>query len=184
MYSEVEELFKDHEGRNHLVLDKKIFVNATDKDDQEIEALKKAITELTFDHPCWGEDMPNACVPLELEIAEMVAAGRKIMSLEELEELNSISKVSVLDLEQLHHFLHFQHSLGKLIYFDSRQLQDYVIINPLLMVEVMRSFVTGIYQLNSKSYCLISCRCHCCKYLDHWKKQIYGFLFCVYADKY
>ncbi|VDH96236.1 Hypothetical predicted protein [Mytilus galloprovincialis] len=104
LYSEVEELFKDHEGRNHLVLDKKIFVNATDKDDQEIEALKKAITELTFDHPCWGEDMPNACVPLELEIAEMVAAGKQILSL----------------------------------------LQDYVIINPLLMVEVMRSFVTDV----------------------------------------
>ncbi|XP_063407822.1 uncharacterized protein LOC134691298 [Mytilus trossulus] len=144
LYSEVEELFKDHEGRNHLVLDKQIFVNATDKDDQEIESLKKAITELTFDHPCWGEDMPNACVPLELEIAEMVAAGKQILSLVELEELNSISKVSVLDLEQLHDFLHFQHSLGKLIYIDTLQLRDYVIINPLLMVEVMRSFVTDI----------------------------------------
>ncbi|XP_063407832.1 uncharacterized protein LOC134691311 [Mytilus trossulus] len=144
LYSEVEELFKDHEGRNHLVLDKQIFVNATDKDDQEIESLKKAITELTFDHPCWGEDMPNACVPLELEIAEMVAAGKQILSLVELEELNSISKVSVLDLEQLNDFLHFQHSLGKLIYIDTLQLRDYVIINPLLMVEVMRSFVTDI----------------------------------------
>ncbi|XP_076083621.1 uncharacterized protein LOC143054483 isoform X1 [Mytilus galloprovincialis] len=142
LYSEVEELFKDHEGRNHLVLDKQIFVNATDKDDQEVEALKKAITELTFDHPCWGENMPNACIPLELEIAEMVAAGKQILSLVELEELNSISKVSVLDLEQLHDFLHFQHSLGKIIYFDTRQLRDYVIINPLFMVEVMRSFVT------------------------------------------
>ncbi|CAG2228299.1 unnamed protein product [Mytilus edulis] len=142
LYSEVEELFKDHEGRNHLVLDKQLFVNATDKNDQEIESLKKAITELTFDHPCWGEKMPNACVPLELEIAEMVAAGKQILSLVELEELNSISKVSVLDLEQLHDFLHFQHSLGKIIYFDTRQLRDYVIINPLFMVEVMRSFVT------------------------------------------
>ena len=147
LYSEVEELFKDHEGRNHLVLDKQLFVNATDKNDQEIESLKKAITELTFDHPCWGEKMPNACVPLELEIAEMVAAGKQILSLVELEELNSISKVSVLDLEQLHDFLHFQHSLGKIIYFDTRQLRDYVIINPLFMVEVMRSFVTGIYKL-------------------------------------
>ncbi|XP_071144405.1 uncharacterized protein [Mytilus edulis] len=142
LYSEVEELFKVHEGRNHLVLDKQLFVNATDKNDQEIESLKKAITELTFDHPCWGEKMPNACVPLELEIAEMVAAGKQILSLVELEELNSISKVSVLDLEQLHDFLHFQHSLGKIIYFDTRQLRDYVIINPLFMVEVMRSFVT------------------------------------------
>ncbi|XP_076083901.1 uncharacterized protein LOC143054747 [Mytilus galloprovincialis] len=144
LYSEVEELFKDHEGRNHLVLDKQIFVNATDKDDKEIESLKKAITELTFDHPCWGENMPNAWVPLELEIAEMVAAGRQILSLVELEELNSISKVSVLDFEQLHDFLHFQHSLGKMIYFHTLQLRDYVIINPLLMVEVMRSFVTDI----------------------------------------
>ncbi|CAG2222426.1 ARMS [Mytilus edulis] len=53
LYSEVEELFRDHEGRNHLVLDKQIFVNATDKNDQEIESLK-AITELTFDHPYEG----------------------------------------------------------------------------------------------------------------------------------
>ncbi|CAG2186361.1 unnamed protein product [Mytilus edulis] len=64
LYSEVEELFKDHEGRTHLVLDKQIFVNATDKNDQEIETLKKAITELTFDHPCWGgENAERMCSP-------------------------------------------------------------------------------------------------------------------------
>ncbi|XP_063406286.1 uncharacterized protein LOC134690239 [Mytilus trossulus] len=142
LYSEVEELFRDHEGRNHLVLDKQIFVNATDKADQEIESLKKAITELTFDHPCWGERMPNAWVPLELEIAELVAVGKQILSLDEVEELNEIGTVSVLNLEQLHDFLNFQHSLGKIVYFDTQQLREYVIINPLLMVEVMRSFVT------------------------------------------
>ncbi|CAG2214658.1 unnamed protein product [Mytilus edulis] len=160
LYSEVEELFKDHEGRTHLVLDKQIFVNATDKNDQEIESLKKAITELTFDHPCWGEKMPNACVPLELEIAEMVAAGKQILRLVELEELNSISKVSVLDVEQLNDFLHFQHSLGKLIYFDTLQLRDHVIINPLLMVEVMRSFVTDIgFWPKKKNYSKLSEEC-------------------------
>ncbi|CAG2245944.1 unnamed protein product [Mytilus edulis] len=165
LYSEVEELFKDHEGRNHLVLDKKIFVNATDKDDQEIESLKKAITELTFDHPCWGEKMPNACVPLELEIAEMVAAGKQILSLVELEELNSISKVSVLDSEQLHDFLHFQHSLGKLIYFDTIQLQDYVIINPLLMVE-MKDFGQ-----RKEEYRKLSGECHVRKW-DHTSRRL------------
>ncbi|CAG2242258.1 unnamed protein product [Mytilus edulis] len=134
LYSEVEELFKDHEGRNHLVLDKQIFVNATDKDDQEIEDPEEAITELTFDHPCWGE-MPNSCVPLELEIAELVAQGKQILSLHEFEELNAISKVLVLNQRQLKDFLHFHHSLGKIVYFDSIHLRDYVIINPLLMVE-------------------------------------------------
>ncbi|XP_052065259.1 uncharacterized protein LOC127705045 isoform X6 [Mytilus californianus] len=144
VYIGIEELFKDHEGRHHLVLDKRIFVNATDKSDPEIEILKKAITDLTFEHPCWGEKMPNACVPLELEIAELVADGKQILSLTEVQELNAISKVSVLSPEQLRDFLHFQHSLGKIVYFNTPQLRDYVIISPLLLVEVMRSFVTDV----------------------------------------
>ena len=145
LYNGVEELFKDHEGRNHLVLTQRIFVNARDNTDTEIEVLKKAITELTFEHPCWGEKMPNACVPLELEIAELVAEGKQILSLKDVEELNAISNVSVLSPDQLKDFLNFHHSLGKIVYFDTPHLKDFVIINPLLMVEVMRSFVTGSY---------------------------------------
>ncbi|XP_063438296.1 uncharacterized protein LOC134719221 [Mytilus trossulus] len=144
LYRGIEELFKDHEGKHHLVLRPLIFVNAKDQSDPEIEVLKKTITELTFDHPCWGERMPNACVPLELEIAELVAEGKQIMSLAEVKELNAISEVSVLSPEQLTDFLHFHHSLGKIVYFDTPQLRDNVMINPLLMVEVMRSFITDV----------------------------------------
>ncbi|XP_076070272.1 uncharacterized protein LOC143041969 [Mytilus galloprovincialis] len=144
LYNGVEELFKNHEGHDHLVLDKHIFVNATDKADPEIDVLKKTITDLTFKHPCWGEIMPNACVPLELEISVLVAKGKQILSVLELEELNSISQVSVLFPEELNDFLHFQHSLGKIVYFDTPQLRGFVIISPLLLVEVMRSFVTDI----------------------------------------
>ncbi|XP_071123587.1 uncharacterized protein [Mytilus edulis] len=144
LYSGIVELFKDHEGQHHLVLRPLIFVNAKNQDDPEIEVLKKKITELTFNHPCWGERMPNACVPLELEIAELVAEGKQIMSLAEVKELNAISEVSVLSAEQLTDFLHFQHSVGKIVYFDTPQLRDNVIISPLLMVEVMRSFITDV----------------------------------------
>ncbi|CAG2192915.1 unnamed protein product [Mytilus edulis] len=56
VYSGIEELFKNHEGRKHLVLNQKIFVNATDESDPEIDVLKKTITDLTFQHPCWGRD--------------------------------------------------------------------------------------------------------------------------------
>ncbi|XP_071122882.1 uncharacterized protein [Mytilus edulis] len=144
LYSGVEKLFKDHEGRGHLVIDNQIFVNATDKTDPEIDVLKTAITDLTFQHPCWGESMPNASVPLELEIANLVSKGKQVLLLREVEELNSISKVSVLSNEELRDFLQFHHSLGKLVYFDTPQLKGYVIISPLLLVEVMRSFVTDI----------------------------------------
>ncbi|VDI10110.1 Hypothetical predicted protein [Mytilus galloprovincialis] len=125
IYIGVEELFKNHEGHDHLILDKHIFVNATDKADPEIDVLKKTITDLTFKHPCWGEIMPNACVPLELEISVLVAKGRQILSVLELEELNSISQVSVLFPEELSDFLHFQHSLGKIVYFDTSTVERF-----------------------------------------------------------
>lgn len=114
------------------------------KKDPEIEVLKDTITNLIFDHPCWGEKMPNACVPLELEFAELAAEGIHILPLKEVEELNYVSEVSALTREQLKDFLLFHHSLGKIVYFDNPQLREYVIINPLFMVKVMQSFVTGI----------------------------------------
>ena len=93
--------------------------------------------------------MPNAWVPLELEIAELTAEGKQILSLREIEELNNASEVSTLSSEDLKTFLHIQHSLGKIVYFDTPQLKDYVVISPLYMVEVMKSFVTGtVYLMN------------------------------------
>jgi hypothetical protein len=143
LYKEIDQLFKDHEGRDHLVLKHHVFVDARDENDPEIEILKKIITELTFNHPCWGERMPNAWVPLELEIAELTAEGKQIMSLKEIEELNNASEVRTLSSKDLKTFLQIQHSLGKIVYFDTPQLKDYVVISPLYMVDVMKSFVTG-----------------------------------------
>ena len=143
LYEEIDQLFKDHEGRDHLVLKHRVFVDARDKNDPEIEFLKKIITELTFNHPCWGERMPNAWVPLELEIAELTAEGKQILSLKEIEELNNASEVRTLSSKDLKTFLQIQHSLGKIVYFDTPQLKDYVVISPLYMVDVMKSFVTG-----------------------------------------
>lgn len=149
LYKEIDQLFKDHEGRDHLVLEHRVFVNAMDKNDPEIENLKKIITELTFNHSCWGERMPNAWIPLELEIAELTAEGKQILSLKDIEELNNASEVSTLSSKDLKTFLQIQHSLGKIVYFDTPQLKDYVVISPLYMVEVMKSFVTGtVYLMN------------------------------------
>jgi hypothetical protein len=149
LYKEIDQLFKDHEGRDHLVLEHRVFVNAMDKNDPEIENLKKIITELTFNHPSWGERMPNAWIPLELEIAELTAEGKQILSLKDIEELNNASEVSTLSSKDLKTFLQIQHSLGKIVYFDTPQLKDYVVISPLYMVEVMKSFVTGtVYLMN------------------------------------
>jgi Flp pilus assembly CpaF family ATPase len=36
LYKEIDQLFKDHEGRDHLVLKHRVFVDARDKNDPEI----------------------------------------------------------------------------------------------------------------------------------------------------
>jgi hypothetical protein len=69
-----------------------------------------------------------AWVPLELEIAELTAEGKQIMSLKEIEELNNASEVCTLSSKDLKTFLQIQHSLGKIVYFDTPQLKDCLIL--------------------------------------------------------
>lgn len=142
LYEEIEDLFKDHYGYKHLVLKHRLFINARDEKDPELETLKTVISQLTFANPCWGEKMPNAWVPLELEISNLVSEGRNLLSFDELKTLNEASEVFVLNKHQLNEFLKVQLSLGKIVYFDTQHLRDYVIVNPRFMVDVMRSFIT------------------------------------------
>lgn len=116
MYEEIEDLFKDHYGYKHLVLKHRLFINARDEKDPELETLKTVISQLTFANPCWGEKMPNAWVPLELEISNLVSEGRNLLSFDELKTLNEASEVFVLNKHQLNEFLKVQHSLGKIVY--------------------------------------------------------------------
>lgn len=69
--------------------------------------------------------------------------------MKEIEEINENSRVFILSPDQLVDFLHFQNSLGKIVYFDVPHLRSYVIINSLLLEEVKKCFVTGIYALSS-----------------------------------
>jgi hypothetical protein len=57
--------------------------------------------------------------------------------LKEIDALNNASEISTLPAEDLKTFLKIQHSLGKIVYFDTPQLKDYVVISPLYLIEVM-----------------------------------------------
>ncbi|XP_052083242.1 uncharacterized protein LOC127720609 isoform X2 [Mytilus californianus] len=138
----IEELFKDHTGRKHLEIDQLFFVNARDKDDPEIDQLRKTIVEVAFSHPRWGELMPTVCVPLDLQLMQRAEEGMKIMSVNEIEKINAANGVMVLTQSQLNTFLKIQHALGKYIYFNEGPLNKYAVIDPTYLVEVLRSVVT------------------------------------------
>ncbi|VDI01153.1 Hypothetical predicted protein [Mytilus galloprovincialis] len=62
-----------------------------------------------------------------------------------MDELNDINKQNdkiALTSAQLKSFLKVNHALGKLIYFDEAGLRDNVIIDPVFLVDVLRSIVT------------------------------------------
>ncbi|CAC5391803.1 unnamed protein product [Mytilus coruscus] len=136
------QLFKSHAGLPHLEYKPLIFINATDINDPEIGLLRQRLIERASDHPRWGEEMPTAWVPLELQIAEQVELGKHIISKQQLQDLNSKNESIVLSEKQLETFLKVQHSLGKLLFFDEVNLRDYIIINPVFLIEVLRSIIT------------------------------------------
>ena len=104
--------------------------------------LRTMLIERALEHPLWGEKMPTAWVPLELKLAQEVENGKNILSRTQLEFFNTQNRSFVLTERQLESFLKIQHSLGKLVYFDDIHLKNFIIINPMYLIEVLRSIIT------------------------------------------
>ncbi|XP_071138919.1 uncharacterized protein [Mytilus edulis] len=138
----IEELFQNHGGKQHLQYKPLIFVNARNKEDEEIATLKKQLVDVALNHPRCGELMPTKFVPLELQLARNVEENKKILTMDELNDINKQNDKIALTSAQLKSFLKVNHALGKLIYFDEAGLRDNVIIDPVFLVDVLRSIVT------------------------------------------
>ncbi|XP_076088218.1 uncharacterized protein LOC143058629 [Mytilus galloprovincialis] len=138
----IDKLFENHGGKQHLQYQPLIFVDARNKEDEELDTLKKQLVEVALDHPSCGELMPTKFVPLELQLAKKVEEKKKVLSIGELNDLNQQNEKHALTPDQLQKFLKVNHALGKLIFFDEACLRDNVIIDPVFLVDVLRSIVT------------------------------------------
>ncbi|CAG2231739.1 unnamed protein product [Mytilus edulis] len=138
----IEILFQNHGGKAHLKYRPLIFVDARNKDDQDIDELKKQLVEVALDHPRCGELMPTKFVPLELQLAKKVEDKQNIVTIDELKHMNNQNEIMALDNDELKLFLKVNHALGKLIFFDEAGLRDKVIIDPVFLIDVLRSIVT------------------------------------------
>ncbi|XP_052061242.1 uncharacterized protein LOC127701418 isoform X4 [Mytilus californianus] len=138
----IEILFQNHGGIKHLQYRPLIFVDARNKEDKEIDVLKKQLVEVALNHPRCGELMPTKFVPLELQLAKKGEDTHKIITIDELKDMNKLNENMALDNDELKLFLKVNHALGKLIYFDEAFLRDKVIIDPVFLVDVLRSIVT------------------------------------------
>ncbi|VDI66942.1 Hypothetical predicted protein [Mytilus galloprovincialis] len=138
----LEILFENHSGRHHLIFNPLIFVNATDKSDREMRMVKDQIVSIAFSHPKWGEQMPVAWITLELQIALRVEKDEFVLTKDALIAINTHETSVPLNEQALQTFLKIQNSLGKIIYFNVKKLNNYIIINPLCLIQVLKSIVT------------------------------------------
>ncbi|XP_052076240.1 uncharacterized protein LOC127714238 [Mytilus californianus] len=140
---EIQTLFKSHAGLRHLEFRPLLFINSLNPEDPEIIELQHQLMKKATEHPRWGEEMPTAWIPLDLQLIRKAEEGINVITREQLRSLNSKNESMVLSEQQIETFLEVQHSIGKLLYFNVKNLRDYVIISPVYLVGVLTSLVTA-----------------------------------------
>ncbi|VDI82998.1 Hypothetical predicted protein [Mytilus galloprovincialis] len=138
----VTEMFGTHEMSKHIVFDPVFFINGTDEDDQEIQSLKNQLVTIARNQPSWGLRRPMIWVPLELMITNMKNDNITIILKSHLTEANRMNGDLALSDKQLDGFLLSQHALGKIMYFKQPEINNYIILYPPALVNILRSFIT------------------------------------------
>ena len=140
---DLKELFKNHERKQLIIYEDIFFINGQDKNDPEIKILKSKLVDIAYRQKSWGKRMPMAWAPLHLQMSEIRLHNMNIISKEELITLNQRNDDLALNNEQINNFLNVQHSLGKILYFDQQGLDHFIIVQPQLLVHIVRSFITA-----------------------------------------
>lgn len=135
-------MFSHHEQRHHIHLDNVFFINGIDNNDVEIQHMTKQVVLYAMQQSSWGQLRPMQWVPLELQISNMRMKNVNIITKEDLRNVNMLNADLALKEDQLNDFLLVQHSLGKLMYYNLPGLDNFIIIHPPALVNILRSFVT------------------------------------------
>ncbi|XP_076100321.1 uncharacterized protein LOC143069527 [Mytilus galloprovincialis] len=139
---ELTKIFSSYDLNEHIIYHTIFFFDARNQYDPEMQNLTRYLVDIAFEQPSWGQQMPVAWVPLELQISEMKTVERNFVRKSELQKVNEQNGDLALTDSQFEHFLRIQHSLGKLLYFGEHGINNFIVVQPSALVNVMRSFVT------------------------------------------
>lgn len=139
---ELTKTFSSNDLHEHIIYQTVFFFDARNQHDSELQKLTKHLVDIAFAQPSWGQQMPVAWVPLELQISKMKTTRRNFVRKSELQNINIQNGDLALSNSQFDHFLKVQHSLGKLMYFGDHGIDNFIVIQPSALVNVLRSFVT------------------------------------------
>ncbi|XP_071150393.1 uncharacterized protein [Mytilus edulis] len=180
LFQDIEEMFSGSPLISHLVIEDRIFVNATNKDDPEMIKIKQNITHQAMKQPTWGQRLPKCFIPLELEFDSLLDRNIPLITMEHMKRINSNHPVRSLTEDELKLFLTFQHSVGRILYFEEANLNQHIVLAPTHLIDAFKSIVTDRSfcqgdRLREKSWDLMSKKgvIHKNSIGDIWKKNKY-----------
>ena len=139
--STILEKFKTLIDSSQLIMRDDLFLNARDLSPEARDTLRKVIVEYGETYPDYGKNMPKHWMELLETLFQMKTNGQRIISLECLIDVNAGLK-NPLRKEELELFLTFMHNAGYLLHFKDAGLQNMVILDPKLIIDAMKCFIT------------------------------------------
>ncbi|CAG2233446.1 unnamed protein product [Mytilus edulis] len=132
--------FTDVNVKSHLMLQKLFFVNGLNENDPEMEELRACISTTITENSQWGQRVPKQFLILEMMFAALVEEGKHIISFEDVKKTVYTNRCKT----ELELFLGVQNICGKITYIDDPKLQNYIVIDPTCLIDVLKSIVTSV----------------------------------------
>ena len=106
------------------------------------EIIQNVIIKYGESYQEFGEKIPTQYRELHEKIGVMRKEGQRVIPYSLLEEANA-SLQTPLSPEELQLFLQFQHNCGFLLYFNDVNLNDFVVLDPKVVIDATKVIVTS-----------------------------------------
>ncbi|XP_053389887.1 uncharacterized protein LOC128552849 isoform X2 [Mercenaria mercenaria] len=154
VFADVRDLFQNSSALNHLQLETFSVSNTeTELSEDDFISLRSLIIKVGKQQPM--KKIPGKWLLLEYEL-KMRSKHQKIIKLSELCKIALEVDSQILrgikneDMDQLKLFLTFHHIRGTLCYFNVGKLSEYVVIDPIFLIDAFKCLITSKKKLKAR----------------------------------
>ncbi|KAH3798364.1 hypothetical protein DPMN_151963 [Dreissena polymorpha] len=139
----------------HHIHSKKFLVNNLSREDRVFHEIRREIKLLAEKQDYWGEKCPVQWIQMEQSVDKLRDKGEQLLQMSDIKTANR-SLIHPLPEQELVAFLDMQHRHGNLLYFNTDQLKNLVVLAPQWIIKVFKRFITHTPDKNPL-------------YLEHWR---------------
>ncbi|XP_052272530.1 uncharacterized protein LOC127873024 isoform X2 [Dreissena polymorpha] len=132
--------FDKHSPIFNHICKKRFLVNNLSPKDSAFAELRKEIISLAAKQDYWDEEYPVRWIHMERKLDKMRDEKRQIVKMKDVEK-EDLENIQPLGKEELTSFLELQHKQGNIIFFNSGELKDFVVLAPQWIIEAFKCFI-------------------------------------------